>query len=180
MAAVAEAGTDPRVRVTALGALVRSGTRADARRAWTTATRDPEAAVRRRAAEHAPAVGSPAVGPLLALVGDRDDLVAEAACFALGEIAWAEGARTRAVTALVDAATHREPLVREAAVAALGSLGDERGLPAILHACTDRPAIRRRAVLALAPFDGPDVDAALTRALEDPDWQTRQSAEDLS
>jgi HEAT repeat protein len=69
--------------------------------------------------------------------------------------------------------------VREAAVAALGAIGDERGLPAILHGCSDKPAIRRRAVLALAPFDGPDVDAALKSALDDRDWQVRQAAEDL-
>ena len=75
--------------------------------------------------------------------------------------------------------SHVEPLVREAAVAALGAIGDDRGLPAILSACTDKPAIRRRAMLALAPFDGPDVDAALKRGLEDRDWQVRQAAEDL-
>ena len=40
--------------------------------------------------------------------------------------------------------------------------------------------MRRRAVLALAAFEGPDVEAALARALEDPDWQTRQAAEDLT
>jgi HEAT repeat protein len=49
-----------------------------------------------------------------------------------------------------------------------------------LAATTDRPAVRRRAVLALAPFEGPEVDAALTRALDDRDWQVRQAAEDVS
>ena len=49
---------------------------------------------------------------------------------------------------------------------------------------TDKPAVRRRAVLALAPFLGDDdigrrVDAAIDRALEDRDWQVRQAAEDL-
>ena len=44
---------------------------------------------------------------------------------------------------------------------------------------TDKPAVRRRAVLALAPFEGEDVEAALRRALEDRDWQVRQAAEDL-
>jgi hypothetical protein len=39
--------------------------------------------------------------------------------------------------------------------------------------------VRRRAVLALAPFDGPQVDAAIAAALEDRDWQVRQAAEDL-
>jgi HEAT repeat protein len=79
----------------------------------------------------------------------------------------------------VAATTHDDPLVREAAVAALGALGDERGLAAILQACGDRPAIRRRAVLALAAFEGDDVEAALQHALEDADWQVRQAAEDL-
>ncbi len=37
-------------------------------------------------------------------------------------------------------------------------------LPAILTATADKPAVRRRAVLALAPFEGPEVDAALERA----------------
>ena len=74
---------------------------------------------------------------------------------------------------------HADPLCREAAVAALGALGDERGLPAILAATADKPAVRRRAVIALAPFDGPEVEAALRRALTDRDRQVRQAAEDL-
>ena len=69
--------------------------------------------------------------------------------------------------------------MREAAVAALGAIGDDRGLKAILTACNDKPAVRRRAVLALAPFDGPEVKTALEAALEDRDWQVRQAAEDL-
>jgi hypothetical protein len=40
--------------------------------------------------------------------------------------------------------------------------------------------VRRRAVLALAPFTGPAVDAALAAALQDRDWQVRQAAEDLT
>ena len=70
--------------------------------------------------------------------------------------------------------------MREAAVASLGAIGDHRGLPAIIAACSDKPAVRRRAVLALAPFDGPDVDAALAVARQDRDWQVRQAAEDVS
>ena len=78
-----------------------------------------------------------------------------------------------------------DPLVRESSVAALGAIGDDRALDAILAATGDKPAIRRRAVLALAPFLDPDharageVDAALQRALTDRDWQVRQAAEDL-
>jgi HEAT repeat protein len=47
----------------------------------------------------------------------------------------------------------------------------------VVAALDDRPAVRRRAVLALAAFDGPDITAALARALHDRDWQTRQGAE---
>ena len=64
-------------------------------------------------------------------------------------------------------------------MAALGALGDPGGLEAVLAACRDKPAIRRRAVLALAAFEGPAVDGALRAALDDKDWQTRQAAEDL-
>jgi HEAT repeat protein len=77
------------------------------------------------------------------------------------------------------ATTHDDPLAREAAVAALGALGDPAGLDAILRACTDKPAVRRRAVLALAPYEGDAVEAALAAALDDRDWQVRQAAEDL-
>ena len=34
--------------------------------------------------------------------------------------------------------------------------------------------------LALAAFEGPEVEAAIERALTDTDWQVRQAAEDLS
>ena len=98
--------------------------------------------------------------------------------------AWASGERVPpepgAVEALCAVALdHDDALCREAAVAALGAIGDEAALPTILAATRDRATVRRRAVLALAPFDGPDVDAALERARSDRDWQVRQAAEDL-
>jgi hypothetical protein len=49
-----------------------------------------------------------------------------------------------------------------------------------LAALNDKPPIRRRATLALAPYQGPQVDAALKRMLTDRDPQTRQAAEDLT
>ena len=55
----------------------------------------------------------------------------------------------------------------------------EAGLGAILAATSDKATVRRRAVIALAPFDGPDVQDALERARSDRDWQVRQAAEDL-
>jgi HEAT repeat protein len=167
----------PRVRAAALGALVRGARRADARDAWLHAATGDDVDVRRRAAELAPALGRQVPErALLALLAD-DALVAEAAAFALGE---RTSLSRRGLDALITAATnHDDPLVRESAVAALGARGDERGLPAILHACDDRPAIRRRAVLALAAFEGAAVDTALRAALDDKDWQVRQAAEDL-
>jgi HEAT repeat protein len=100
------------------------------------------------------------------------------AAWALGEVAERTALPPATIDALAERATgHDDALVREAAVAALGAIGDTRGLPAILAATGDRPAVRRRAVLALAPFDGPEVTAALERALGDRDWQVRDAAE---
>ncbi len=165
----------------ALGALGRAGGPTAARRAFAASALDPEASVRRRAAELAPALAPVPVVGLLGLARDPDPLVAETAAWALGEVAWPDRTRARVVRALAGiVGDHPDPLVRESAVAALGAIGDPRGLPAILTACGDRPPIRRRAVLALAPFEGPDVDAALATALADTDWQVRQAAEDLT
>ena len=169
---------DPRVRAAALGALARAGGRWRATAAWRIALADPEPAVRRRASDVAPGLGAPA-RPLLTLLGDDDVTVIEASAWALGVLG-PTAVRAGAVPALAAVAeTHDDPLAREAAVAALGALGDPAGLPAVLAACRDKPAVRRRAVLALAPFAGPDVDQALRAALEDRDWQVRQAAEDL-
>ncbi len=171
---------DPRVRISALGAIVRGAGRTAAERAWRRAALDSDLSVRRRAAELAPGVTVP-LGPLLALAADPEWSVVEAAAWAVGEIAWSATNRGRAVRALIDLTTgHEDPLVREAAVAALGAIGDPAGLAAVLSATRDRPAVRRRAVLALAPFEGAEVDSALEAALTDPDWQVRQAAEDLA
>ena len=169
---------DPRVRAAALGALARAGGRRRSTAAWRVALADADPAVRRRAADLAPGLGAP-VRPLLALLGDGDVTVIEASAWALGELG-AAAVRAGAVPALVAVArTHDDPLAREAAVAAIGALGDPAGLPAVLAACRDKPAVRRRAVLALAPFEGAEVEEALRAALEDRDWQVRQAAEDL-
>ena len=174
------AATDPdaRVRAVALAALVRVAPRRVAASSWRATVRDPDAGVRRRAAELAPALGAAASSlALLTLLADAEPLVAEAAAFALGE---REPHNARVVSALGrTATTHENALVREAAVAALGSIGDPASLPFVLAACDDKPAVRRRAVLALAAFDGDEVEARLALALEDRDWQTRQAAEQL-
>lgn len=161
---------DAGVRATALGALERMSRLLDGDLVRSLA--DPVPEVRRRACELAAAHRGVDLVPLLS---DADDRVVEVAAWALGEHESAS-----AVGPLIAVATgHPEPLCREAAIAALGAIGDEAGLPAILAGTRDKPAVRRRAVLALAPFEGPEVDAALQRALGDRDWQVRQAAEDL-
>jgi HEAT repeat protein len=179
--ATAEAGlaaADPDVRATALGALERLGALDDDR--VRAAFDDPDPIVRRRAVTIA--ARHPDVD-LLGPLHDGDHAVVEVAAWASGEH---ERVSDAELTALVELAGEGDdPLVREAAVAALGAIGDDRGLDAILAATGDRPAIRRRAVLALAPFVAPDhhragdVAAALARAAGDHDWQVRQAAEDV-
>jgi HEAT repeat protein len=162
----------PSVRATALGALDRLG--ALTVEAWEAAAADVDPAVRRRAAELAGRPEGPSLGTLL---DDPDASVVEVAAWACGE---QEDVAEPVLRRLVDLTDHHDDaLVREAAVAALGALGDEAGLPAILRATRDKATVRRRAVLALAPFEGDDVDAALERARADRDWQVRQAAEDL-
>jgi HEAT repeat protein len=164
--------SDSVTRELGLGALLRLGllTDDDLRAAFA----DAAASVRRRAAMIA---GQRSGLSLRALLDDVDTTVVEAAAWACGE---QESVDDDVLDALIDLGVSSEDaLVREACTAALGAIGDPRGLPTILHGCTDKPAVRRRAVLALAPFDGDDVDAALQAALTDRDWQVRQAAEDV-
>jgi HEAT repeat protein len=177
--------TEPALRAIALGALARMGslTRDD----LVLATRDSSPVVRRRAAETAARAhltrSTDVDDAVRSLLDDPDASVVEVAAFAVGERHAERRGDPDTVASTVEALAtlvrdHEESLVREAAVAAIGAIADERGLPAILHALGDRATVRRRAVIALAPFDGPEVDAALRRAASDRDWQVRQAAED--
>lgn len=174
---------DGRVRATALGALHRMGELS--RPELIGALGDIDPTVRRRASEvattYAGTIGDPpdpaVAAALAALLEDPDPTVVETAAWACGE---RPPATDGVVARLCDLATgHDDALCREAAVAALGALGDPVGLPAILAATRDKATVRRRAVIALAPFEGPEVDEALERARTDRDWQVRQAAEDL-
>ncbi|HEU5301419.1 MAG TPA: HEAT repeat domain-containing protein [Acidimicrobiia bacterium] len=190
--AAATADPDARVRAAAIAAIVRVGDASAASAAWGVAITDPDARVRRRAAEMGPPFAARGVAgarsdlaeqvarALVARLADDDVTVVEAAAWGLGELG-PRAITAGAVPALADVTTtHAHAIAREAAVAALGAIGEPAGLPAILAATQDKPAVRRRAVLALAPFEGGAVDAALRRALEDRDWQVRQAAEDLT
>lgn len=139
---------------------------------------DPAAEVRYRAVELVARVpfGVDLAPSVIDAMSDPE--LREVSAFVLGELPLDGEARASAIGALArQAADDDDPLCRESAVAALGALGD--GLEVILAATTDVATVRRRAVLALAPFDGPEVDAALQNALDDRDWQVRQAAEDL-
>ncbi len=206
------ASTDPApaVRRAALRSLLRRARPERATAGWATACGDADAGVRRAAADAAvgfverlrDTAAAPAITivarALIGLLDDPAPLVAEAGAFALGEIVAGgtdpteptdpNGAEiaSNAITTLVrHARGHSDPLVREACVAALGTLraaaveGSERALPVVVGAASDKPAIRRRAVIALSAFDGPEAEQAIRDARTDRDWQVRQLAEDL-
>jgi HEAT repeat protein len=166
------ADNDPVTRELGLGALLRLELLTDDD--LQTALADDAPSVRRRAAMIA---GRRPGISVRVLLDDPDVTVVEAAAWACGE---QESVDDGVLDKLIDlGVTSADALVREACVASLGAIGDPRGLATILHGCTDKPAVRRRAVLALAPFDGDAVDAALQMGLTDRDWQVRQAAEDV-
>ncbi len=168
----------PDVQAAALGAVARAGslTVADVTAALE-AGRPP---LRRRAVEAALSVRGPGsrsvlFALLVEALADPDPLVVVGAAWFL-----AERRVTAAVAALAAVARdHPDVRCREAAVAALGAIGDPTGLPAVLRALDDKPTVRRRATVALAGFDDPRVEPALRRSAEDRDWQVRQAADEL-
>jgi HEAT repeat protein len=162
---------DPQLRALALSARSRQGRLTEHDLAKAAGDDDPS--VRRRTAELA-AAGHPTIARVL--LDDTDPSVTEMAAWALGE---SPGDNTAIPGLIAVAGNHEDALCREAAVASLGALGDRAGLETILAALDDIATVRRRAVIALASFDGPDVDTALGRATDDRDWQVRQAAEDL-
>jgi HEAT repeat protein len=172
--------TDPEaeVRAAALGALGRLGLLSvpDIE----VALASPDAVVRRRATDAALSVrgtGSRSTLYRLAIgaLGDPDSLVVVGAAWFL-----AERRVDAAVPALMEVARrHDDTRCREAAVAALGAIGDPEGLDAVIAALDDKPTVRRRATVALAGFDDPRVADALRRSAEDRDWQVRQAADEL-
>ncbi len=163
---------DSIIRELALGALHRMGALTDDD--LSSAVADADLLVRRRAAELSAEYPMVDLAPLL---DDREPVVIEMAIWSYGERVDIDDTILDTLISLTT--EHDDALVREAGAAALGAIGDDRAIPAILKACTDKPAVRRRAVLALAPFSGPEVEAAIDTALNDRDWQVRQSAEDL-
>jgi HEAT repeat protein len=176
--AIASARADPDLvlRARAVGAAARLGRRSVAVRVQD--LRDVAVEVRRRACEleaRRPRRSVRVEAALIACLSDPDPLVVVAAAEALGELRSRPGIGPLATVAR----SHDDARCREAAIAAIGATGDAGGLDAVLGGLDDKPAVRRRAVVALAAFSGERVEAALARALGDRDWQVREVAQAL-
>jgi len=145
--------------------------------AWHRGLADDDGAVKREAlvAIAEGGGGDDVLEAVVDLLGDPDPLVVEGAAFALGE-----RRHDASLARLIDVAVHHDDArCREAAVVALGAIGDDDALATIIGALEDKPPVRRRAVVALVNFEGPEVDAALARAREDHDWQVRSAVDRL-
>ncbi len=97
---------------------------------------------------------------------------------AVSRVGW--GAKDRAAVdwLLKAAEADDEKLVREAAVAALGAIGDDRAVPLLLELVGSAPPqVRRRSVVALSVFDGPEIEAAIRAAKDDRNPMVREAAE---
>jgi len=168
---------DPRHRVLALRAGVRRGI--VSLEQWRAALADPEVTARREALTLLAyeEIDFDLVAPLvLEALNDEDALVVDGAIFALAEHVHGDAVEQLSTIAL----SHEDARCRESAVAALGVLGDDRGRRAVLAALEDKPPVRRRAIVALSNFEGPDIEAALARASEDRDWQVRAAVDQLT
>jgi HEAT repeat protein len=145
---------------------------------WRLALADPDVDVRREALNqiaHAQIEDDAIYVALMDLLNDVDALVVDGAVFALGEHLFVGAVDQMCVIAT----SHVDARCRESAIAALGAIGDDRARLAILAALDDKPPVRRRAIVALSNFEGPDIDEALTRASEDRDWQVRAAVNQL-
>lgn len=163
----------PRARILGLRGLARADELSEDD--WTTLCADPESEVRREALSEMGARGRCRITPaqLIELLDDPDALVAEAAAYVAGECLVME-----CEAALINiVSTHEDARCRETAVVALGSLGKDSSRATIVAALVDKPTVRRRAIVALANFEGDDIEEALDRAADDRDWQVRSAVE---
>jgi HEAT repeat protein len=165
-----------RYRILALRGIVRQ--RLASADDWRRALDDSDVDVRREALNqiaHVDIDDAEVFAAIVRCLDDDDALVVDGAVFALGEHLYVP-----AVGRLCEIATnHDDARCRESAVAALGAIGDDRARPVILAALTDKPPVRRRAIVALSNFEGPDIEEALERASQDRDWQVRAAVNQL-
>ena len=164
-----------RTRILALRGLCRCATVTEDQ--WRAALADDDVDVRREAltqlSQYEPSTSL--MDEVVTLLENEDALVVDAAAFALGEFLYEP-----AVSVLCRvAATHDDARCREAAIAALGAIGHDDARDVIIGALKDKPPVRRRAIVALANFEGPDIEQALALASEDKDWQVRAAVSQL-
>jgi len=135
---------------------------------------DEDGAARAMAAEALGGAGDAAISDLNRARADDDPRVVESVATAYGELR--AGA---AVPWLIEVATgDGDRSGREAAVAALGAIGDEAAVPALLGLVAKAPPqVRRRAVVALTVFDDPAVEPAIRAAARDRNPSVREAAE---
>ncbi len=174
----------PEGRLYAFDAL--AGLGADARPALaplTEALKDPDAAVRRKAATALGAIGPEAkpmaFTPLLGLLRDKEPTVTDAAADALSKLGKPEREHTRAVADLL---SHPNEPVRRFALIALTELGPaatEAGDALVAFLDTEKaPALRKQCLLALAQVrpGSKEVLQAYTNALADADAEVSKTA----
>ena len=138
---------------------------------------DPSSSVRRRALEITAKRSDVYARHHLS---DPNPSVAETAAFAVGE--QLDIAATELLISM--AQRHDDALCRESAIAALGALVTSAEihrltiLECLLGAMSDKPQVRRRAVLGLSQFEEPQAQQMIEKALSDKDRQVRSVAAD--
>ncbi len=138
------------------------------------AIEDEDGAVRAMAAEALGGTGVECADVLVRGRHDDDPRVVEAIATAYGE-----RRDPSAVPWLIElASTEGDRAGREAAVAALGAIGDEAALATLLElVAAAPPQVRRRAVVALTVFDDSAVEPAIRAAARDRNPSVREAAE---
>ena len=134
--------------------------------------------MRRQAADALSQIGSPAVAPLIAVLGDRshDWEVLLSAAGVLGQIGDARAAEPL-IGALKAALDARAPdvMMRLTAAEALGQIGDPRVVEVLAAAFKEGPATRSVAAQALGKIGAPAV-ATLKAALQGQDTEVCAAA----
>ena len=135
---------------------------------------DEEAAIRAAAAEKLGVCGRRALEYLANAQSDDAPEVREAVATAYGEISDAS-----AIPWLVEIGNDdKDRTVREAAVAALGAVGNDQAIEPLLEfIAKGPPQVRRRAIAAITVFDDPRIESAIQRAAFDRNPGVREAAE---
>ncbi len=118
-------------------------------------------------------MGPPVVGPLVAVLNDRDDSIRRRAVRVLGEVR-----DPRAVPALMALLHDDYYSIRREAAAALAAAGAPAVAPVVSALDDPDGDVRKRAADVLACIGDARAIAPLLRAANDEDWYVRKAAED--